>query len=128
MSNLLHAAWDRKIVREFCDLSCVPSIWSSLETDADGNCIGIFDNGFKVNQKYIDGKKKADAMFNDIMSSPEKIRGAVGCYSEFLQEQRIDYLESELASLKEARAEKQGRKLEQQPTAASCNGESKVGS
>lgn len=105
MESLLHAAWDRKMVRDFCELACVPSIFESLETDADGKCVGSFNDGFKVNQKYIDGKKKADAMFNDIMSSPEKIQRTVAAYSDFLQESRIAELESELASLKEAREE-----------------------
>jgi len=105
MEELRWAAWNRKLVRDYCELVCVPSIFESLETGADGNCIGNFNDGFKVNQKYIDGKKKADAMFDDIMSSPEKIQRTVSVYSRFLQEKHIDELESELASLKEEREE-----------------------
>jgi len=77
MSELLHAAWNRKMVLEFCELSCVPSIFGSLETDADGKCIGSFNTGFKVSKKFIDDKKKAEEMFNDIMSSPPKIQSIV---------------------------------------------------
>jgi len=105
MDELLHAAWNRKMVRDFCKLVCMPSIFESLETDADDNCIGSFNDGFKVNQKHIDGKKKADAMYEDIISSPEKIQHTIAAYSDFLQENRIAELESELASLKEAREE-----------------------
>lgn len=80
VNNLAKSLFANKIVRLYCDEICVPSIFDSLETDDKGKCIGSFGKGFKVNQKYIDGKKKSDEMFNEIMSSPEKINKTVKLY------------------------------------------------
>lgn len=91
VDGLLHAAWDRKMVRDFCDLVYTPSIFDCLIEDK---------NGFKMNEEYIKGKKKADEMFENIMASPEKIKAIVNGYTRFLREKRIGELESELEALK----------------------------
>ena len=73
-SKLLHASWDRWIIREFCEICYVPSIFDSLELNAEGT--------LKANKQYVEGKKKAEDMFNEIMSSPEKIKKIVDSYIE----------------------------------------------
>ncbi|HUX58618.1 MAG TPA: hypothetical protein VMV77_16730 [Bacteroidales bacterium] len=74
---LLTTALDREKVREFCNLSCVPSLFGSLEIDEK-------TKEFKVSQRYIDGWERSEAKFKDIMSSPEKILRVVGSYTDFL--------------------------------------------
>jgi hypothetical protein len=99
-TSLLHAAWDRRIVRDMCDLMYVPSIFESLAEDDKGNLIGNFNDGFKPNRAFIEGKKKADKLYQEIIADAEKTKKAVSSYCQFLNEKRIGELEAELESLK----------------------------
>jgi len=108
MNGLLRAAWDRKFVREWCDLAYLPSLLESMEEDKDGKVsVSVVKDGYghdklrvKPTQKYVEAKKKADKAFEEIMASPEKIQQTVDGYSLFLKEQRIAQLEAELDNLK----------------------------
>lgn len=62
-SALMRAALERRLVREYCDICYGPSIFESLGQDGPDN----------TSQK----QKKADAMFEEIMASPEKIKSVV---------------------------------------------------
>lgn len=98
--GLLLNELNKEMVREYCEMLCVPDIFDSFEIDSNGKCIGNFKKGFKVKQAYIDGKNKAEEMFKEIISSPKRTKEIVELYSNFIQDRRIDELESEIASLK----------------------------
>lgn len=69
--SLLHAAWDRKVVREFCLKVFCPSI---LE------CLG---NNEKM-KEYRRGKRMADEFFRKVIADPVLTKRVIKAYSEYL--------------------------------------------
>lgn len=92
-TELLHSAWEQKMLRDFCDLACVPDIFSSMKFDEHGK--------ISFTQEYYDGIKNSNAMFDEIMSDPEKKHRALGSHAKHLRNIRIRKLEAELTSLRE---------------------------
>lgn len=70
--GLKHAALDRMMVREFCNLSHIPYPLIC--------CVGS-DAKMK---EYEEGQKKADKEFIRIMANPKEIEKVTGCYLAYL--------------------------------------------
>jgi hypothetical protein len=71
------------MVREVCDLMYLPSIFDPDATSQD----------------HVEGKQKADAMFESVMADPEAVRKTVDGYACHLKNCRIESLKAELAEL-----------------------------
>lgn len=66
--GLRHKAFDRMMVREFCNLSKITHpLWT---------CVG----DKKKLKRYAEEEKAAEEMFKNIMRSPSRIRDVVGAY------------------------------------------------
>ena len=85
-TKLRRSAFERKIIRDMCNAT-VSSIFY------------CFGDEKKLKQREKE-QADADVLFEDIMSSPEKIQKAIDSYVRMSKAQRVAELEAELEYLK----------------------------
>lgn len=83
MDQLIRDFWDKKLVRDWCQIIYTPSIFESMYTDKNGV--------LKITEEYANGQKKAEEEYQKIIKCPKKIQQVVGTYYRTINQDEDQY-------------------------------------